>query len=455
MELEIIIIAALSLSIYIISLRLIAIVTGGLSFISPVHVYAFFYTTYIYIWILVQYLNGVWSTIGSVSLPPYDFFALAMATAGMLSFAIGSIVTASYTKFRPNSVLDYWRRTPIENDLSEFSSKIAIFILFLLGMSLASIFFIQKGFPILAYLQAIGSPNFFQVMSKARAESLTGSGYLMQGVTTIMPISTLLIFGHSQISDSRILRIITGISIIILITLMFSLTSRGHFAMFIILLFLSAQCLQKKKIRWSTVGFWFCLILILFAASSFLKFGLFENIESVWFSIKIVSDIFFKRLELGAQQLRALFIVIPKQHEFLIGQGFLWDLTALLPGPNIGFNRWAFNQVYPSALVPANITPTSIGEWYSNFGIPGIIIFSFCMGALLQAIHQVLLRNKAPLSLVIFIIFYSSYLAKCAMNGIGAMLEPIASGTAAFLLFYILRALIRFSIRSNFRSRNI
>jgi len=425
----------LSLVLYVASLLTIWYTTGGFSFVSPVHIYLFFYTVYVYIWAIVLFLGDP-QMVGAVSLPQPDGRLLGMTTLGLVAFALGAFAFAAATRFAPRAALARRRLVPVVNDLRDQSARLTLFIVILTGASLAAAFFALKGFPITAYFQAIGDPTFFRVMSEAREESLTGSGYFLQGITTVLPVGVLLMFASSRLSHSRIGKSLTWVAICIVIALMFSLTSRGHFAMFLIVLLITGQAIDGRM-QWGRVGLWVCAFFVLFAGSSLVKLGMLENSEGVLSALAAAWNVLLERLSLGVKQMHALLLLVPQEHPFLLGRGFFWDARALLPGADVGFNRWGFELMYPAVAVPANITPTSIGEWYANFGVVGVISISALMGGTLQACHQELLRVPQSASRVVLLVFISSYLAKSAINGTGAMFEPMLSGLCTFGLYFV------------------
>jgi len=434
----------LSVALYAASVLIVRHATGGFSFISPVHLYLFFYTMYVYVWAVALFTIGEPLSVGSVSLPQPDGRFLAASTLGVSAFALGAFGVAAATGFRPRDALAVRRQTPLADDLSGTAPTGAIVVLLLVGGGLAAVFFAVKGFPIAAYIQAIGDPRFFKVMSEAREESMTGMGYLLQGVTTVLPAGVLLLFARARLRKTLLAGVLAWTAIGVLVALMFSLTSRGHFAMFIILLFVTGQAISAH-VKWSRIGLWVGAFFALFGFSSLVKFGMLENWEGISSTTISAWTILLDRLSMGVKQMHALMLLFPREYPFLFGQSMLWDALALLPGADVGFNRWAFELMYPAVAVPANITPTSIGEWYANFGMLGIAAMSAILGGGLQWCHQQLVRGGQPTSRVVLLVFISSYLAKTALNGLGAMVEPIISGLCAFGVFYVARYFLKFA----------
>lgn len=429
-----------SLACYLLSLLIIVKATGGLSLISPVHVFVGFFTGYVYIWALIFYVSGEPDQVGAVSLPPSDERMLLVVTGAFFAYALGALVVAATTRFAPKRSLSQWRRIPIVNDLADATATLAVFSIVFLGLLLGALFFVVKGVPLSAYLLAVNDPLFFRTMSEARTESMAGSGYMLQGITSILPFGALLLSARAQ-SLSFTAKLIATAFVLLTIVFMFALTSRGHFAMFLILLFLVHQ-MVAKRVHWRKVLLSVGALLFLFTLSSFVKFGVFEEWDNVFSASGLAMEILVDRLGLGMKQMHALLVLIPAEHDYLLGRGLLWDAFALLPGADVGFNRWGFDLMYPLTAVPGNITPTNVGEWYANFGVPGVLVISAILGGVLQSSHQVILEYCCTASRVVMAVFLTAYLAKCSMNGLGAVLEPLISGVVTIVVFVLIRQLI-------------
>lgn len=100
---------------------------------------------------------------------------------------------------------------------------------------------------------------------------------------------------------------------------------------------------------------------------------------------------------------------IPKYHPFVMGETFLY--TFLMPIPRIIWPQ----KPYPAFLkILWKITGgrffgyavPNIGEYYANFGIPGIIFFMAILGGLLKVIYNIYKKNaKNELVLMSYSIF--------------------------------------------------
>ncbi|MBU1864729.1 MAG: oligosaccharide repeat unit polymerase [Candidatus Omnitrophica bacterium] len=434
---------ALSIGIYFISFYLLYLSTRTLNLITPAYLYFFFYTIYFYIWAVFIVARGKSYRIGEVVIsgPGYDL--ILAATLGILCFSFGVLLSSSFLRFRPLKELLLFRQRKWLNDLQGTPFNIAISLLVLLSLSLAITFFVKQGIPILAYTEALGSDSFFGKMGEARINAQRGAGYFMQGITLMLPFCTLVLYAKGLLEEQRIWKLWAFLITTLTIVMMISLTSRGHFAIFLVLLFLLHQLLTKQ-VNWKKAGFFFSLFFVLFVGASIFKMGYFLTIENVPELLIDTFDIFTHRLSMGAQQFHAMLQIFPEPNPFLFGVSYIWDIKGILPGPDIGFNAWVFTLIYPFRMVGSNVTPLSIGEFYANFGWPGIIMGSFLLGLLLQTIYIRFIRSQGKISHLVAFVVFSTYIAKSSMNGLGAIIsEPIISMAGSYFLLITMLGFFR------------
>ncbi|TAK56267.1 MAG: oligosaccharide repeat unit polymerase [Gammaproteobacteria bacterium] len=431
---------------FLVSLILIVACTASMTFVSPVHLYFYFYSFYVLIWVVLLHASGEPTYVGSASVDTTSPVTAWLVGIGLLCFSLGAVAVAVGSGFRPTEALASYRARALVSDVNDDASVVALMIIFALGAGLAVSFFVMKGIPLAAYLEAGSDSHFFRAMSEARAESLVGSGYLMQGITTILPIGILLLSAHAATVQRWPLTALALLCVVGVIAAMFSLTSRGHFVMFLVLLFVVNQTV-RGGVKWKRMVTWIIVSFLLFSISSLVKFGLIEQWTGLGPAMAASVTILADRLALGVRQLYALVSIFPREHDFLLGRGLFWDVRALLPGADIGFNRWAFDLLYPASAVPANITPTSVGEWYANFGVAGVVMGSAMLGAILQFTHQCLLKPGLWLSARVSLVFLAAYEAKSAINGQGAVAEPLISGIMTILLFFLIRWFLRGGVK--------
>ena len=433
---------SLSLCVYLFSFYIIYLSTRTLSLITPPYLYYFFYTMYFYIWAVLIFLKEESYSIGEVVIKGEGYDLLFSATVGILSFSLGVLLSSAASRFRPSIELSLFRQKKWIDNLKGTSFSIAMLCLVIVGLSLALIFFSTRGIPILAYDSSLRSSHFFGELAEARIQAQWGAGYFMQGITLILPFCALVLYAKGLVISRRVWKFWAFIITILTIVMMIALSSRGHFAIFLVLLLLLHQ-LYAKKIDLGKALFIIIIFIVLFLMVSIFRMGYFLKFDDLRDIISSISDIFIYRLSMGTQQFHAILQIFPKDHYFLMGRSYLWDIISFLPGPDLGLNGWLFTLIYPLGIEGSAVTPLSLGEFYVNFGWLGIILGSALLGAFLQKLYIYFIRSEGNMSTLVVFVVITSYLAKSSMNGIGAMIEPILSMSVSyFFLIFVYKLLV-------------
>lgn len=408
--------------------------------ISPVHVAFILYTVYIYVWIVIRYAAGQRSMVGAVSLPSFNQPALWYTTFGALAYTIGCAAERLCHGRKCYKVMSC-RCVKVRDDLQSPAGVFATINVWLLGTLLTTLFFAEKGAPILAYSVAAKSSAFFRVMAEERVSSMAGAGYYLQGLLVMLPFVALLLLGHAQLARTKAAWSCACGMAVLVVAAMFALTSRGHFTVFLITIML-LLCHLKGAVSWKIVTVTTLCVIVLFTGSSLVKYGLVESGSGFRELVTAAELIWLDRLSIGAKQLEGLIILIDEGSGVLLGRGLMWDLWSLLPGPDVGFNRWAFEEMYPFAAVPSNVTPTIVGEGYANFGVFGALLFPFILGIVMQYCHTDILYSRLTLARLVYLVSVSSALAKATINGFGAVIEWLVSFHVAYVVFMLCRGVL-------------
>jgi len=417
--------------VFIISFHSLYLCTRTLKLLTPAYLYFFFYTIYCYVWALSIFITAEDYSIGEVCIAGHGYDLLLATSLGLVCFSFGVLIATAVSRFKPYHELLAFRRKEWVDDMRGIPFVVSITLLTLLGLSLSIIFFSIRGIPILAYTDAMGTSHFFGEMSEARVTAQWGAGCFMQGITLILPFCAFVLYAKGFVSHQKVFKIWALFLSMLSIVMMIALTSRGHFVIFLVLLFLLHQFLAKQ-INWRKAFLFFSTVVVLFLVVSVFKMGYFLTLEDTGHLLSNALEILSYRLSLGTQQFHAILQTFPDAHAFILGKGYLWDIAGVLPGPDIGFNGWIFTLIYPLGLEGNTVNPLSLGEFYANFGWSGIIVGSILLGVFLQMLYIGLIRSKGSLSHLVAFVVFSTYLAKSSMNGLGAISEPIISMTCSY-----------------------
>ena len=95
----------------------------------------------------------------------------------------------------------------------------------------------------------------------------------------------------------------------------------------------------------------------------------------------------------GMYNLNKMFRTFPDKHPFQWGYTYFINLIMLKPGPDLDFTLW-LKEMVGATFAGGGITPTVIGEFYINFGYPGIYIGMFVLGLLFSKCDRWVEKNN-------------------------------------------------------------
>jgi hypothetical protein len=215
---------------------------------------------------------------------------------------------------------------------------------------------------------------------------------------------------------------------------MVSLTSRGHFAILLVLLVVLDQYLAGR-IRWRRAWILFGAFVLLFGAMSMFRLGYFFREAEGRQVLLVALRAFPQRFGQATQQLQALLETFPFTRDHLYAGSYWMNLVALQPGPDLGFNGWLYTVISPQAPLGLAVTPTIVGQWYVELGWLGVALGPLVLGIALQGLYIAFVRAPKRISSLVAFVVASTYLAKAAMNGLPTILfEPLLTAAAWYLL---------------------
>ncbi len=124
------------------------------------------------------------------------------------------------------------------------------------------------------------------------------------------------------------------------------------------------------------------------------------------------------------------------------GKTYLINMMALLPGPDLDFNGILFKKM-GYAHEGGTATITLFGEFYSDFGYPGIVIGGWLTGGIARLLEGVRHLSRSFLGQV-FYVSLSIIFCRIVFTGYGGIFVPL--GVALFILsgMFILNYFLRF-----------
>ena len=125
--------------------------------------------------------------------------------------------------------------------------------------------------------------------------------------------------------------------------------------------------------------------------------------------------------------LKYVFNTFPSKIPFQHGYTYLINLLMLRPGPDPDFTLWLKEQIGIS-FAGGGVTPTIMGEFYINFGITGIYVGMFILGAVGVYVHRYFKRH----SNTFLGVFYVWQFAHCASGGIANVMITVILYTIVY-----------------------
>ena len=132
-------------------------------------------------------------------------------------------------------------------------------------------------------------------------------------------------------------------------------------------------------------------------------------------------------LIVNAINLKYVFNTFPSRVPFQRGYTYLINLLMLMPGPDQDFTLWLKDQIGIS-FAGGGVTPTIMGEFYINFGIVGMYIGMFILGATGVYIYRYFKKH----SNTFLGVFYVWQFAHCASGGIANVMITVILYTIVY-----------------------
>ena len=307
---------------------------------------------------------------------------------GLLMLCLGYFIGLLFSKIKKKKLITRRRELP----------AFALYFTFCLS-TIAFLFFFLKNIGILS-----------QGLQNGRLEASSGNGALVYAfllhIVTIPLLFLKFINKKMKLSLFLLLYFLASLQLIL-----FGFRTPFVVMNVIILMIL----LFKGKINFKIMLF-LAIVVALFAFA----YGIIRNGTTSTPLFYKIRSIFTTNLF----NLNRVFYVFPKEVDFQYGDTYLINFRMLMPGPDADFTLWLKENLNMD-FDGGGVTPTIFGEFYLNFGYPGIFIGMFLFGLLLNLLDYFLYSNSCS----IFLFFWCISISTSATPGIANnILEPILFG---------------------------
>lgn len=280
----------------------------------------------------------------------------------------------------------------------KFKSTGYLFII--IGLVAAVIFFMRAGsIPILA-------PN--KEVARVMALGVGGNGYFLYLMTLSM-YGILLLALYTYLYDNKkaflfVLTILVG-------AVMTGTGSRRYFLWLCLYVFMARHFLYsfipiKKMTIFTIAGLLFVNL-----------FEMFRNPDSM--TTVDLKTTFLYRFLIYISNLEKVLSAFIKKDSFEYGGTFFMDLLTALPGKQIDYQSW-LKEVTELEFEGFGIPPTIMGDFYVNFGYPGIIIGCFLFGYIIRRLYNRFIIEKKTLFDIFLYIVCLEIGSKIITSGISA-----------------------------------
>jgi oligosaccharide repeat unit polymerase len=131
------------------------------------------------------------------------------------------------------------------------------------------------------------------------------------------------------------------------------------------------------------------------------------------------------------QNFQIIYDAFPSVIPFQMGEGYLIDLSVLMPGYQPNYSAW-LKDVLRMEFTGGGINQTYLGEFYSNFSLVPALCFSFLLGSILQLLYCLMGLMRCTPQLMLIVAFSLK-----AMVSSG-LISPLLYSLIPFLLMYLI-----------------
>lgn len=311
--------------------------------INTLLVFSLFYMVLFAFGPLLLYNQGLdyYISVGNYIIVSYPFFCLGYYLFGKKTF-----------KQRSRGIFQ-----PSENYKTVYVLSVVIFLI--------------AAFSYIMYFIKNWHRIFIADVNSGRVDAMTGNGLLLWVGSLIwlaiyMCYEQFLISGHYKKS----IYIMFAIAAILSILLGF----RSALVNPILVMFFMRN--KKKEIPLRNMGL---LVIALFAFV-----GIYGSLRSGGGSS---IDELFNEFKVSSVNLNYIFNLFPEKMSFQFGKTYLLDVLTLFDDNILGTTSW-LKDALGLKFSGGGVTPTLIGEFYINWGLPGVIIGMLFTGAIFKKVEK-------------------------------------------------------------------
>jgi oligosaccharide repeat unit polymerase len=252
----------------------------------------------------------------------------------------------------------------------------------------------------LFFTRAGGIPILFQNVEEGRVEAIRGNAYIAFVALSISYFFLAYWAQHLASGGKPFsLRMVFLFAIVVLIQVSFGY--RNKLVWFVVTLLVAYNYLYRRlKLRY--VVYLGLLMLILVVLAGIWRASTVKDEDSLNFAFAGIlgyGEHMFKRSTVG---LIAVTEIFPEQESFSFGRVYIsHSLNMLLPGHQLSFGQW-LKEATRLEFSGGGLPPSLVGEFYLNFGMPGVLIGFFLVGLVLSGTYTWMRKYPSVLRVLIY-----------------------------------------------------
>lgn len=397
---------------------------------SPAGIHLAYLTLYVVLPAVALYELGV----------PHMLAAPVFVTATVLrAIIVGTIGFAAGARLVGRARLAKAAR--IQNNLRGNKFRLFLFV----SAVLSFIFLLENWGSIVSLnsIQALADPDHYAAVQEFKTDALYGATYLLQGAYQVVPFVALFYLAKHY-SGERKLYWYAAIVLIAADTV-FLLALGALWVAFATILMALLVRHYFRPIRPKQIIVVALILVLIVIGSLSLKHGLSSVDANGDGKSSLIFVLLGERFSSGAATLQVALDTFPRVSGFEYGTGYLRDVVGLIPSPIKrqllppdwwgGFNGFFFRLMFG---FPGGTTQIPIiGEFYANFGMPGIFVCSVFYGAFLQYLSNLVRRRSMKrLTSVVLTIVLGYRLAEATVEGVGDRFMVSCLWAVIFIVVY-------------------
>jgi oligosaccharide repeat unit polymerase len=252
----------------------------------------------------------------------------------------------------------------------------------------------------LFFSRAGGIPILFKNVEEGRVEAISGNAYIAF-IALSVSYFFLAYWAQHLASGGKPLDRRMVLLFVVVVLIQISFGYRNKLVWFVVTLLVAYNYLYRRvKLRYGV--YLVLLMLILVVLAGIWRASTARGDDSLNLALGGVvryGEHMFKRSTVG---LIAVTEIFPEQEGFSYGRVYIsYTFNMLLPGHQVGLGQW-LKEAKGLEFRGGGLPPSLVGDFYLNFGVPGVLVGFFLLGLVLSCAYSWMRRYPSVLRVLIY-----------------------------------------------------